>query len=254
MIEPRHDLKQPRSWGDLFFDMKGWLVLIAAVILAILTWASTVSYKNAHLFETEGVTVIGEVTAKRTRRSDDKTNYYVKFAYVVDANRYGAERKVGRNFDTSKDVGDPTDIIYWVKDPRKFEYIAGKTARDAVSQQILAGVVGVVALGIIWSLGGKTNRAVLARRRGRRTTATIAQIVERKNSGRPTGRGYMIFRTTGGKAGESLDHPIRTLHALGTGTAIVVFVRGNDVWWEGDVGPRAPVPSQLPKVPLSPSE
>lgn len=86
--------------------------------------------------------------------------------------------------------------------------------------------------------------------RGVTATATITNIVERKKSGWPTGRGYMQFRTVGGLTGESLDASIRTFQALGRGTQIVVFVRGQDVWWEGDVGPR--VPSQLPKVTLPP--
>lgn len=114
--------------------------------------------------------------------------------------------------------------------------------------QMIGGIVGLFGLGLLWFSGSRVNSAVLARRKGYRTTATIQRFVERKNSGKPTGRGYMIFETEDRKRGQSLDHNIKKLRRLGSGSQIVVFVRREDVWWEGDIGPRTKVLRYFPKM------
>lgn len=117
------------------------------------------------------------------------------------------------------------------------------------SLQILSGIAGIVALALLWWRGMKTNRGMLARRHGDRTGATIREIVERKSSGRATGKGYMVWVTDDGLRGESLDRPIADLERLGVNSRIVIYRRGDDTWWEGDVGPRAYDAGRVPKVP-----
>jgi len=234
--------------------MNGWMVLIAAAVLIFMTVASMIFYRDAQLLATQGATVTGEVRGKYTKQTGDSDKYILSFRFVVDANRYDADRTVRRSVYNKFTQGDKVDITYWTKDPRKFEFMRGQTRRNAQGKQFFALIAGVVALGLLWRFGSRTNRAVLARRHGVRTTATISNIVERMNSGQRTGFGYMIFRTQDDKRGESLDHPMDKLRALQSGADIVVFQRGEDVWWEGDVGPRPTTTTLLPKVPLPPDE
>ena len=58
----------------------------------------------------------------------------------------------------------------------------------------------------------------------------------------------MIFETEDRKRGQSLDRNIKKLRRLGSGSQIVVFVRREDVWWEGDIGPRTKVLRYFPKM------
>ena len=254
MITPRHDRKEPRGWIDLFLAMKGWLALIAGVIAVVLTFVSVRDYKNAQRLAVDSAWTQAVITDKRISRNDDSDSYHAMFRYTVDGQDYVKERNVGRAFYMQHATGQSVPIKYWRAGPKLFEFREGQTKGAAVGMQVAAGVAGLVALGAVWFPGARTNAAILSRRYGHRTTATISAIVEIKKSGRPTGRGYMRFETSDGRRGESLDHRIGKLHALRMGTQIVVFVRDNDVWWEGDVGPRARLLSRLPKVPLRPRE
>lgn len=247
-IKPRHTLTHPVSWMDLFWATKGWLAMIAGVALLIFTLVSVNKYRLAHEFATTGVWTTAEITKMRTRRSDDDTDYLVTFAYQAGTRQLSRERDTGGSYYRRHDVGDQVDVKYLPQRPTKFEYKDGQTHSSAQVFQIIAGIAGVLGCGVLWWSGSKANKAVLARRYGVRSVATIERFVEHKNSGKPTGRGYMIFRTKDGLRGESLNGNIRELRALGSGTEIVVFVRGRDVWWEGDVGPREARTTPIPDV------
>ncbi len=248
MIEPRHDLKWPRPWAGLFFAARGWVSLLAGLVLIGITVFSANYYLKAQRLETNGAWVSAEIVAMRISRGDDSDSYFATFTYQVEDRDYRKEKNVGSRYYRRHGVGDSVKIKYWISGPQLFEVTAGNYQKSARVMQFVALGSGIVALGALWYSGGRANSAVLARRKGYRTIAKITNIVERKNSGKPTGRGYMIFQTPENKRGESLDHNIRKLRALGTGTEIVVYVRKDDVWWEGDVGPRDSVPRDFPKV------
>lgn len=251
LIKARHTLTEPRSWLDLFLRFKGWVSLLLAIVCIIVTVASVSKYRDAGLLEQNGAWTTAAIVSRWTESDDDGTDYYAEFQYSVEGQVYKHRRNVGRSYYVAHHKGDTVSIQYLPNRPKLFEFVEGSTRSSARSLQFVALAVGLVALAMLWFPGKKAAKAVNARRYGRRDVATITRIVERTTSGKPTGKGYMQFQHPDGLKGESLDHPIRKLQALGTGTEIVVFVHGDDIWWEGDIGPRTDLPSPLPKVPLS---
>lgn len=227
----------------------GWFSLLGGIVALALTVFSVTTYRAAAAFDTQGVWITAAITEKRIRSGDDSKDYLVTFQYRVDGRQYDRERDTGRSYYDAHEIGDDVPIKILPDRPEQFEYREGQTRSSAVILQVVAGVAGVLGCALLWFSGSKANSAVLARRAGRKTVATITNFVEHKNSGKPTGRGYMIFHTEDGLRGESLSGDINRLRALGSGTKIDVFVRGKDVWWEGDVGPRAERRSSLPRVP-----
>lgn len=208
------------------------------------------NYINAERFEARGVITQAEVIGKRidyATHSNDGDDYYVTFDF--DAGQVvRREGSVKSSFYRSVSRGGTTPIRYLPNTPKKLEYYVGEYRDKGNTTQIVAGVVGIIGLGLLWFIRGKANSAVLTRRWGHRTTATITGFVEHKNSGRPTGRGYMIWKTESGVRGESMDRSIHELRALKTGTKIIVYERKGASWWEGDVAPRKYPDSGLPNV------
>lgn len=228
--------------------MRGWLALIAAVVLLVLTFVSVKFYRDAQRLEENGLWTKATIIDRWINYGDESDSYHARFFYEVPGVSYKQDRNVGSSYYREHHVGEVVDIKYWSVDPSLFEFKEGQMHTSARWIQIAALVTGIAGCGLLWYAGSRANSAVLSRRRGERTTATIMDFIERKNSGKPTGRGYMKLETEDGKRGESLDHDINKLLALGRGNRVVVYVRGNDVWWEGDVGPRQTHESRIPTV------
>lgn len=204
---------------------------------------------DAHHLEEDGDWVAAQIVDKRAGTDKKSNRYYATVAYKVSGNRYEFERNVEKTFFDQHDLHASVDIKYWKQDPQTFDFIENQTKKSAQWRQGIALGIGILGLMIFWKAGSRTNSAVLARKGGRITTATIQSVVERTGQyGGKTGKGQMSFVTKDGVAGQSLERNIGNLLDLGVGTEIVVFVRNGEAWWEGDVGPRAKVPSQLPKV------
>lgn len=248
MVKPRHDRTRPVPWMDLFWATRGWLAVIAGAAMLGFTLISVAQYRLAHQFATQGVWSTAEITAMRISRNDDNTDYDVTFRYDAEGRKFRSVRDTGKTYYEAHSVGDTVEIKYLPARPSRFEYREGQTHQGAKVMQITAGVAGVLGCGLLWWSGSKANRAILARRRGRRTVAQIDSFVEHRNKGRTTGKGYMTFHTSDGQRGKSLTNDIETLRELGQLSEIVVYVRGKDVWWEGDVGPRADRPTPIPDV------
>ena len=246
--DPQHDLIAPRKWVNLFLGMNGWYAVVAAVFLVLMTGFSVQDYKDAARLVNHSEVATATIVKKDTGRSNKKTKYYLSYRFDVDRAQYDFRRSTSRGNYDAKDVGDTIEVYYWPEDPKVLELVKGETLRSAKSGQFFALVAGVIALSVVWFLCSRTNRAILARKKGVQTTARITRIEERKRKGRATGKGYLEFRTVDQRVGKSLDHGIDTLLDLGVGTEIVVFVRKAEVGWEGDVGPREEVPRVFPKV------
>jgi len=246
--DPQHDLKAPRKWFDLFMKMNGWVAVIAAVFLVVMTGFSVKDYQNAARLANHSEVATATIVGKYSRRSDNKTKHYLSYRFDVERSQYNFTRSTSLGNYGAKKIGDTIEVYYWPKDPAVLELRKGETLSSAKTGQFVALVAGVIALSLVWFLGMRTNRAVLARKKGVLTKAKITRIVERHRKGRPTGKGIMEFRTQDQLIGKSLEREILELWALGEGTEIAVFVRKGDVWWEGDVGPRDSVPRSLPKV------
>lgn len=252
--DPQHDLIAPRKWLDLFLRMNGGYAVAAVIFLVLMTVLSVRDYKNATRLANHSEVATAMIVKKNTGRSNKKTKYYLSYRFDVDLAQYDFTRSTSRqNYDVKK-IGDTIDLYYWPEDPKVLQLRRGETLRSAKNGQLVAFIAGVIALSIVWFFGMRTNRAILARKKGVLTKAKITRIIERRHKWRRTGKGYMEFRTDDGPIGRTVDHDISGLSTLGEGTEIAVFERKGEVWWEGDVGPRKSVPSQLPKVSLPPSE
>jgi len=226
----------------------GWAIGAAAVLLVV-TFISVVQYLNAERLNAEGVWTEATVVRKWiSRGGDSPDDYMLKLQFLVSSEEYYQDVEVSRNEYQQTLRGDQKKLKYWPTNPDISEFRAGETQRSARWLQVIALVSGVLSVFILWFVGHKSSRAVLARRYGFLTKATIENIVERKKSGEPTGFGYMQFRSQSGAMGESLNRSMRDLLLLGIGAEIDVFEREGELWWEGDVGPRAKVPRDFPKV------
>lgn len=170
------------------------------------------------------------------------------YRFDVDRAQYDFRRSTSHHNYDATDIGDTIEVYYWPEDPTVYQLGKGETLRSAKNGQFFAFVAGVMALSVVWFFGMRTNRAILARKKGVITKAKITRIVERRHKWRRTGKGFMEFCTQDMVAGKSLDRSVLELWKLGEGTEIVVFERKGEVWWEGDVGPRESVPRSLPKV------
>lgn len=246
---PKHDRSEPRGWFSIFIANGGWFALIAAVILLALTLFSVVNYATARSFAAYGTPIQAEVTRKWIDTdTDGGDDYMLRFEYRVDGVTYGGNKDVGRSLHDRVEIGDLREVWYLPRTPKRFEYYQGESRDNARALQIAAGVAGLVALGVMWFVGRRVNRAVLARRWGYETVGTVINLVEHKDSGRLTGKGHMVWRTPEGIRGESMTHPMTKLRSIGVGGEINVFVRKGHSVWEGDVGPREVAGSAVPPV------
>ncbi|MCK0095415.1 DUF3592 domain-containing protein [Yoonia sp. F2084L] len=248
-VPPKHDLTEPRAWFSVFRGHGGWIPIVAAVICIAVTFGSVVGYQSAARYERVGVETQAEAVSRRIRRdSEGSDDYYVTYRFTVDQQTVQRERKVSRAQHRSAPAGSSHTIRYLPDNPRKFETYVGQAHDGAVIMQWIAGFAGVGSLIALWRVGGRANRSVLTRRFGYRAVAKIERIVETRNSGRPSGKGYLIWRTPDDTRGESMMHPIHKLNAIGTGAEINIYVRKGHSVWEGDVGPQETDDSRIPKV------
>lgn len=247
-VPPKHNLTEPRPWMSLFLGYHGAITLIAAIVAIAVTVLSVISYQSAARFDQVGVVIDAELTSLRVDRGGDDDDYYATFRFVAEGTHVSREREVPSSFYRRVDRGDMVEIRYLPDDPHNFETFVGQKHKEAVIAQVVAGVAGLMSLATLWWFGSRVNKAILARRLGLRTVAVVIDIVETKDSGRPSGYGYLVWRTPDGVRGESMTHKIGKLRAIGRDAEINVYVRQGYSVWEGDVGPRMEVDSNLPKV------
>lgn len=248
-VPPKHLLKAPRPWFAVFRTYGGSLTIFAAVLCLVVTVVSVMIYRTADRYDRVGVVAQAQSIARRiSTDSDGDDTYYVTFLFAAEGQTVERERSVSRDLHRRARAGALHEIRYLPDTPRKFETYIGQSRYNAKVAQVVAGVAGVAGLFLLWFRGGRTNQAVLARRYGHRCVAVVENVVETKNSGRPTGHGYLVWRTADGLRGESRRHPIAKLRAIGIDAEINVYVRKGHSVWEGDVGPRHTPDSALPKV------
>ncbi len=246
---PHHPLDAPRPWIAIFFEKKGWIAIIAAVVMLVASLIAGNNYRTADEFERTGVWTDATVTSKRIDTGGDNDSYHIKLSFKPKARApQSVEHKVSAAEYDEISVGSIKRLRYLPSTPRKTELTAGDTERSGWIAQLIALVAGIVGLGALWIIGSDTNRAVKARRHGQLQIATVTGFKEHESSGTPTGKGYMIWKLDNGKRGESHSQDIRSLRRIGVGSKINVYVRNGDSVWEGDVGPRPERKSAFPKV------
>ncbi|MEM9585551.1 MAG: DUF3592 domain-containing protein [Pseudomonadota bacterium] len=246
---PHHKLNEPRAWFAIFWNKKGWIAIIAAVVLVVATLIAGDAYRKAAEFERSGTWTVGSVISKRIDTGDDSDTYHITLSFKPNARaEQRVEHRVSRAEYFEIKVGSNKRLRYLPSNPRVTELNEGDTQQSGWAAQMVALAAGLIGLGALWMIGTDTNRAVKARRHGELQIATVARFVEHDNSGTPSGRGYMVWKLENGKRGESLSQPIGPLRRIGVGGKINVYVRGDDSVWERDVGPRPQRISKLPNV------
>lgn len=247
---PKHDRTEPRGWFSLFTAKGGWISWIAAAICLAVTVGSVLQYRAATAYDRTGVEAQAEAIDRRiVYDSEGSDDHYVTYRFAAGDRVITRERKVSRAQYNRANPGAAQTIRYLPDRPDKFETYVGQARDNAVVLQWVAGAAGVGGLIALWFVGSRANRAVLTRRFGYRTTVRVDRIVETKNSGRPSGKGYLVWYTDDIVRCESMTHPIGKLRAIGVGAEINIYVRKGHSVWEGDVGPQEVDDSRFPKVP-----
>ena len=239
-IKRKHGRVEPRSWFSLFISNQGWIALVAAVLLAGLTYFSVGSLMKAERFDDVGVAVQATILDKRSKSSGEDTDYYATFAFApVGHQAVTKERKISRKFYRRVSEGAKVAIRYLPDDPAGFEYYIGENRRAKWGAQIFALISGIGGLFALWIAGKRANMAVLARRYGEIGVGEVISV-ERVNNleGEPTNKSKLIWKDNAGRRCAGMPHPVKALQRYKKGDKIRIFMRDGKSWWEGDVGPR----------------
>lgn len=240
----------PRRWFSLFWALGGWVCVILAIFTLAMTVAGNFAQNDARAFDEEGREVSARIVDKRidrrVQRTSDGTrtvtNYYVSFAFRAGDREMRVEKKVTKSLYNKAAPGQQQQIRYLQSDPSTIEAYIGASRDSATTALVIQGFVGAGALGSLWWFGGRTNRAVRARRDGRTVPAEIVEVRmitrRRRNTIGKQKYGRVIWRDDQGGVGESLRYPMRKLSDLKIGQTTTVYRLGDESWWEGDVGPR----------------
>lgn len=251
--QAKHDRHQPRGWFDLFFGLRGWLVIIGFVVLLVLTAVSVAKYVLDARFDRDGVevqAVISDMYVIYATDEDDSDDYYVTFAYADELGAgYSVKRLVARSFYRKTGLGRSTTIRYLRTAPEKMEYFVGENHEQGRIFQIISLAIGAASLAGLWIVGGRTNSGIRSRRDGEKITGEVVRVVESVDSdGDPTGKGRLHWVDQFGTAGKSLSQSMGVLRRYKKGDQITLYRHrtSGDVWWQGDVGPRRTTRSSLP--------
>ncbi|MEM9474809.1 MAG: DUF3592 domain-containing protein [Pseudomonadota bacterium] len=241
----KHDRETPRSWFSLFIRLGGWVSLIAAAVMILVGGLALGYARSAMLFDRDGVVTQAEILHRRVEVSrdsdgDEQRSYYVRFLFDTPTGQtVNRDRSVPRGVYDETIVGEPRDIRYLPYAPERFEHTIGANAANGRTARLIGWIVGAVGLGTLWYVGMKTNRAILARRDGEAVVAEITQMQRLKIEVNDRPQARLHWRLPDGAEGKSLMRDASKLTAYSPGDTITVFRRGHEMWWEGDVGPRA---------------
>lgn len=241
---PQHDLTRPRSWIAVFWAQGGKLSLVASAICIAVTLLSISSYRSATAFERDGVVTNAQIIGRRLHDvGDDTTQRFLTYQFEASGLRVERERRVTVSEFAKGHYGEAVTIRYLQARPQVFETSVGKERRNAVALQFVAAIAGLCGLIILWWTGSRTNRAILTRRFGYRTIATVGMAQDKKDKGR-----YFVWSTSDKISGKSFRHRAREIAHIQLGDRVAVYVRKGFSVWEGDVGPELTPDSVVPKV------
>jgi len=249
-ITPQHGLTKPRSWFAVFQAHGGYWPPIIGVVCVVLTLLSVASYWSADRYDRLGVVAQAQLFDRRLTK-DNKGNdkqYFVTFLFDANGRTIQRERSVPEQVYALAGRRAAHEIRYLPDQPDKFETYVGQVRHDAIVLQTVSGLAGLMGVVLLWVFGSRTNRAILARKYGYRTGATVTTIRQRQKKARSNRAGYLTWITDDGVKGKSLYHPLSKLQSIGKDGRINVYVRKGHSVWEGDVGPAEIPDSSVPKI------
>ena len=233
----KHGLTGPQGWFSIFWAMKGWLVLILAVVCLIATGVSYSYYRSALKFERSGMVMDAVIGAKRISGGEDNT-YYVTFRYQPEGSSVRTkERKVSRSFYNDAQVGETRPIRYLPETAGEFEYYVGQKRSDRKVFFAVGTISGVLGLIGLWFVGRSAVDAILARRFGEVRRAKVIEIRRYESDDDPDVF-RLVWKDETDARGESLWRRQNLRLKYDIDDEITVYFRNDKGYWEGDVGPR----------------
>lgn len=253
--DTKHGRTAPRSWMSLFLKMGGWIAIVPGIMLLILTLVSSRLHNEAARFDAEGVIAQAEVLDQRTRVTTDsdgdrRTTYYLTLSFLASGMEVVEETSVSSSIYFSSPVGGRVTLRYLESEPTRFEVPPGSSRSGARWTQVMALILGIVALIALYVAGGWATKAVKTRRHGERRVAKVEGIERLSVSINNRKQGRLTWRERDGATGRSMmrDH-FDLMGDYKAGDEIIVYRKGAQSWWEGDVGPRPALKPGVPEVP-----
>ena len=243
-VKPKHNRHKPRSWFSLFWRMGGYGVLICAALWLILTIPAHFSETLAARFERSGVVTFGEVVDRRHEVStdsdgDESHSYYLTLRFdAASAGVIQREVSVGSGVYAASPMGEAVELRFLPDDPDAIEVPVGKTAGTAWWLMRIGAVFGIAALIMLWFFGKRATLAYKTRRDGQALVAEVIEVRSTSVTVNDEPQARLVWRDETGAVGESLMRGVSQLRSLGPGTKINVYRFGDQMWWQGDVGPR----------------
>lgn len=250
-VAQRHDARMVQVAGNdpvpvwrLFWRMGGWVTLIFALFVFVLTMVSQSTLTLAHRFDVEGRETAADLVDKYERVSTDsdgdrEVTYYFELRFDT---RRGDTVQVSRSvgWSTYRDtaVGDPVPIWYLDSEPETIELSRGENRTTSIVTRWVALVFGALMLAALWIPGRKAVAAARARRYGRRETAVITGLKQTSYKVNNRYRYRLTWREQSGRIGESLAYKEEELKGYAAGQKITVYQGIKRAWWSGDVGDR----------------
>lgn len=235
----KHGRRVPRGWFSLFTRLGGWLSLIAGAGLLLATFFSALSVHLADRLDDAAGYATATITGKSVIGDRDAPDALrVSFKYKTEAGGQTAETDVDAAFFDSVRVGSEHPVRYLRADPSVLELEPRQTKSAGRGLRIIGLVLGLFGLWMLWRSGQRANAAILARRDGEKRYARVTGVVDTGLRINGRARGRLTWQEPDGQTGESLMRDLSGLKDVyKPGDRIVVFRRGKDVFWEGDVGP-----------------
>ncbi|MGR3466969.1 MAG: DUF3592 domain-containing protein [Shimia sp.] len=239
---------KPVSWLRLFLKMGGWVPIGLGVLTLILSAVAWQMEARADRFEREGVYARATITGKEVRESTDsdgdtRYTYLFDLSYRVDGAETTQTKSTGRRDYRARAVGDVIDIRYLESQPARIDYPIGASRSGATALRWVVLLPGVVALGLLWLMGGWATTAAMTRWNGTRVVARTTGTKRTNTKVNDRYRYRLTWLEPDGRTGESLMHSEADLRAwTDPPRDIVVYRDGENAYWEGDIGPRKGLP------------
>lgn len=241
----KHNRRTPRGFFSLFIRLGGWVALTGAAVLLVLTLISHFTERSADRFDREGVVanaivVDREVVISRDSDGDTTRSYFLTLGYETAAGQQLRTReKVNRRTYDAGQRGKSVRLRYLESRPTRVEYPLGSSRATSWWTLIFAGLAGAATLLAVWIFGKEAAEAIRVRRHGQELLAEVTGIRTTTVEVNDVRQARLQWRDEDGGEGESLMRGLPELQAYEVGDIITVYRLGGDVWWMGDVGPRA---------------
>lgn len=242
MTDPEH--YPPRTAFSLFMRMGGWLPMLFAVPVVIVSLIGQYNFSTAQRFEEEGRTAVAVVEDKYVREGRDSDGnrtytYYLVVDFLTQRREeVNVSKTVGRGFYREQAVGDEIEIRYLESQPETVELREGNYARGATALRWVALVLGVIVLGMLWVTGRWTVEALRARKYGAVEMAEVVEVVKTNVRVNNRARFRIVWKDAQGREGKSMLRKAADVEGWHGRDPIRIYQGLKRSWWARDIGDR----------------